>query len=379
MVPALIGEHLLPHLYGFELLPAPYAIAHLKLGSFYAQAGRPLEPGERVGIYLTNTLAAPIDPAAPALPTIGALIAEARSADEVKRETPILVIMGNPPYSESSHNKEHLGALMEAFGFVDGEPLRERNVRPLDDDYLRFFRWSVWKLLEQPHAPRQGVVALVTNRAWLSRPVMRGVRRFALRHFDEIRVLDLHGNQRQWYRDQPDEKVFPKVQVGIAITLFVRYPVRTHDPARVYYRGTQGRVEDKFAYLDGAGLADPEWTEVTPRATNYTLLPREAGDDYDTWPAISDLMPERSPGVISHRDPLSVAYATDELLVKVREFANLAIPDAEIKERYELGENDRWLLHRRRAALGGIVDPALVRPLHFRPHAYPVASAGHQM
>ena len=152
VVPALIREHLLPHLYGFELLPAPYAIAHLKLGSFYAQAGHEPGAGERVRVYLTNTLAAPLNPATARLPLIGDLIAETSSADTVKRDTPLLVIVGNPPYSISSHNKEHLVDLMRDFVATDGR--REQNVRPLDDDYLRFLRWSVWKLLEQAGAPR---------------------------------------------------------------------------------------------------------------------------------------------------------------------------------------------------------------------------------
>jgi len=367
MARPLIADHLLPHLYGFELLPAPYAIAHLKLGSFYEQAGRALEEGERVGIYLTNTLAAPLDPLTAMLPAIGALIAETRSADAVKRDTPLLVILGNPPYSVASHNREHLGDLMAEFAMAGGQPLRERNVRPLDDDYLRFVRWSVWKLLEQEGAPGHGIVALVTNSAYLSRPVMRGVREFLLRKFDEIRVLDLHGNRRDVLRGRPDENVFPPVKVGIAITLFIRHAERVNEPGRVFYRETRGTRTQKFDYLAAATVRDAGWAEVTPQAPTFTFLPREHNADYAAWPALDALMPERSPGVISHRDPLSVGFGSDDLLPKIREFANLEVPDEEVKERYALGENDRWVLHRRRAALGGIVDPGRVKALLFRP------------
>jgi len=367
MVPALIAEHLLPHLYGFELLPAPYAIAHLKLGSFYALAGRQLGEGERVGIYLTNTLAAPLDPVMGFLPTVGALIAETRSADAVKRDIPLLVIIGNPPYSVASHNREHIADLMADFTTVDGKPLGERNVRPLDDDYLRFIRWSVWKLLEQDGAPGQGIIALVTNSSFLSRPVMRGVRRFLLDRFDEIRVLDLHGNRRDVLRGRRDDNVFPPVKVGIAITLLVRRAEPTEGRARVFYRDARGTAEQKFAYLAAASVTDDGWTEVRPQAPRYTFLPRDHSDDYAAWPALDALMPERSPGVISHRDPLSVAFTADELLAKIREFADLAIPDNEVKERYSLAENDRWVLHRRRVALGGIVDGNRVKALMFRP------------
>ena len=367
LVPALIADHLLPHFFGFELLPAPYSIAHLKLGSFYAQAGRPLAGHERVGIFLTNTLADPINPAAPALPTIGALIAEARAADEVKSRTPLLVITGNPPWAVSSSNREHIGPLMADFARVDGEPLGERNVRPLDDDYLRFLRWSVWKLLEQPGAPGQGIIALVTNSSYLSRPLMRGVRKYLLDHFDEAFVLDLHGNRRDVLRGRLDENVFPSVKVGVAITVFVRYPTRTHNPARVFYRETRGRRQEKFDYLDAAKLADTEWAQVTPRAPRWTFLPRDADAAYDAWPSLGALMPTRSPGVITHRDRLSVAFSSDELLAKIRQFTDLEVPDHELKDRYDLGENPRWRLHARRQALGGIVDPALAKPLLFRP------------
>ena len=432
MVPALIGEHLLPHLYGFELLPAPYAIGHLKLGSYFAQKGRPLTATERVQIYLTNTLAAPLDPAVAYLPAIGALIAETRSADEVKRDTPLLVILGNPPYSVASHNKEHLTDLMADFAAVDGEALGERNIRPLDDDYLRFLRWSVWKLLEQDGAPGQGIVALVTNSAFLSRPVMRGVRHFLLDRFDEIRVLDLHGNRRDVMRGRRDDNVFPAVKVAISITLFIRHPAaaattgggattaaattdgtgaatatdaapaaaggrgaraprgrvqrgllpvrpapatpggnggatENAEPTQVFYRGTRGTRAEKFAYLNDASIGDEHWTPVAPKEPNFSFLPREHDPDYASWPSLADLMPEKSPGVISHRDPLSVAFTSAELLVKVRQFADLGIPDDEVKERYDLNDNDRWNLHRRRVALGGLVDPGLSKPLTFRP------------
>jgi len=194
-------------------------------------------------------------------------------------------LLGGWAYSVASHNREHLADLMADFARLDGRPLGERNVRPLDDEYLRFLRWSVWKLLDHPGAAGQGLIALVTNSAFLSRPVMRGVRRFLLDRFDEIRVLDLHGNRRNVFHGRRDENVFRPVKVGISITLFIRYPDRTNDPARVFYRETRGSVPDKFAYLDAANVGDDGWQEVTPAARNYTFLPKEADADYASWPA----------------------------------------------------------------------------------------------
>lgn len=106
---------------------------------------------------------------------------------------------------------------------------------------------------------------------------------------------------------------------------------------------------------------------MTPRAPNLSFLPREHEPTYDSWPSLAELMPESAPGVISHRDPLSVGFAAEDLLPKIRAFADLSVPDDEVKDRYELESSDRWPLHKRRQNFGGIVDPSLVKPLHFRP------------
>ncbi len=371
VIPALIEQHLLPHLYGFELLPAPYAICHLKLGSFYEQNGRPLRPDERANVFLTNTLADPITPTGGVLPAIGALVTETRSADLVKAGVPLLVIIGNPPYSESSHNKEHIGELMAELFTVDGQPLRERNMRPLDDDYLRFLRWSVWKLLEQDGAPRRGVIAMVTNSAFLSRSVTRGVRKFMLDHFDEIWTLDLHGNRRDVMPGRPDFNVFAAVKVGIAITLFIRRTPEHAGPAKVFYRETRGTVADKFQYLAGASLDDAGWAEASPAAPGFSFIPRELHAHYESWPSLEKLMPYKSPGVISHRDPLSIGFDAADVLAKMGRFADISIDDREIHDAYPrrsgLDSNDRWNLHRRRAALAGHADPGKVRSLLYRP------------
>jgi len=371
VIPALIEQHLLPHLYGFELLPAPYAICHLKLGSFYEQNGRPLRPDERANVFLTNTLADPITPTGGVLPAIGALVTETRSADQVKAGIPLLVIIGNPPYAESSHNKEHIPELMADFFRLDGIALKERNTRPLDDDYLRFLRWSVWKLLEQPGAPQRGIITLVTNSSFLSRTVTKGVRKFLLDRFDEIHILDLHGNQRDWFADRVDQKVFPKVQVGIAITALIRRTPQHAGPARVFYRETRGTVSEKFLYLAGASLGDAGWAEASPVAPGFSFIPRELHADYESWPSLEKLMPYRSPGVISHRDPLSTGLDAADVLAKMGRFADLTIEDREIHDAYPkrsgLDSNDRWNLHKRRAALAGHADPGKVRSLLYRP------------
>lgn len=165
----LIREHLLTDFYGFELLAAPYTIAHLKLSSFYSARGYDLAADERVRVYLTNAL----EPhelgendQLSFLPMIRGIVDEANAAGHVKNCVSVLAIVGNPPYERTSHNANpHSNALLDDFYRIGGTRLTERNTGPLQDDYLRFLRWSVWKLLEQDGAPGHGVIGLVTNRA----------------------------------------------------------------------------------------------------------------------------------------------------------------------------------------------------------------------
>lgn len=172
----LIRDHLLPHFYGFELLPAPYAVAHLKLTSFYGQAGYELSDEERVEVYLTNSLELrdAEESQLSMLPSVRGIVEEGRAAGQIKEKVPVLAIIGNPPYDRTSHNSNpHSDALQEDFYVADGVRLRDRNTGPLQDDYLRFIRWAVWKLLEQDGSPGHGVLAFVTNRACVERKLGR--------------------------------------------------------------------------------------------------------------------------------------------------------------------------------------------------------------
>lgn len=343
----LIRDHLLADFYGFELLPAPYVIAHLKLSTFFAGHDYELAPDERVRVYLTNTL----DPHEPAegtqlsfLPTVRGIVEEAKAAGLVKDRVPVLVIMGNPPYERTSHNtNEHSNMLLEDFYRLDGTRLPDRNTGPLRDDYLRFIRWSVWKLLEQPGSPQHGILAFVTNRAWLERKLHRVVRRFLLERFDEIFVFDLHGDQREWFADRVDEKVFKQVQAGIALTVFVKSPQqRTRSKtASVRYREEFGRREEKLASCREASITDDGWLDLTPRSPLWLFVPYEVDPAYETWPSVADLFPLNVVGYQTHRDQLVVAFSESELRERLRRFADPTLPDSEW-EQQDVRSNPDW-------------------------------------
>ena len=237
-----VGKHLLPRLFGFELLMAPYAMAHLKLGMQLAaldmdEAARrewayDFAGDERLGVYLTNTL----DEAAKQTERLklGQYISdEANEAATIKRDDPVMVVLGNPPYSGHSANKGRWisallrgkalnGAATGNYFEVDGQPLGERNPKWLNDDYVKFLRFAQWRIERTGH----GVLAFITNHGYLDNPTFRGMRQSLMQSFDEIHVLNLHGNSKKKERAPEggkDENVFD-IQQGVAIGIFIRRP-----------------------------------------------------------------------------------------------------------------------------------------------------------
>lgn len=352
-VKKLIREHLIPHFFGFELLPAPYAIAHLKLTTFFEQAGFQLENRERIQVLLTNTLEQRDETGHQMLllPMFRGIVEEGRTAGKVKYQTQVLVIVGNPPYDRTSHNRNAFSdRLQEDFFHVDGERIRDRNPAPLRDDYLRFLRWGVWKLMDQPGAPGHGILAFVTNRAFIDRVLHRGVRRFFLQRFDEIYIYDLHGDQREWYRDRVDEKVFKRVQAGIALAVFVKRPGAAGGVATVRYREEFGTRKEKLDRCRGANLDDTGWQTLSPRAPLWLFVPNEVPGEYDTWPSVAQLFPAHVSGVQTHRDQLVVAMSEADLRATLRQFADARVPDSHWTARKVTSTRD-WNLQRAREAL----------------------------
>jgi predicted helicase len=216
-----IRDHILENFYAFELMMAPYAVGHLKMGFFLEELGYRLGQDERFKLYLTNTLEME-ELAESQLPGFSSLAEESHHAGEVKREVPILVILGNPPYSGHSANKgPWIRGLIEDYKEVDGKPLGEKNPKWLQDDYVKFLRFAEWKISQAG----QGVVGMITNHSYLDNPTFRGMRHHLLQTFDEIYVLDLHGNSLKKERSpdgSPDENVFD-IRQGVAIAFFLKY------------------------------------------------------------------------------------------------------------------------------------------------------------
>lgn len=216
-----VRDNLLDRLFGFELLMAPYAIAHLKLGLELQELGYQFKGKQRLGIYLTNTL----DEALKKSELLfGQFVAqEANEASAVKRDTPVMVVLGNPPYSYKSENtSQWISGLVRDYYKFDGQPLNERNPKGLQDDYVKFIRFGQWRI----DRTGSGILAFITNHGYLDNPTFRGMRQSLEKTFDEIYLMDLHGNSKKKEvapDGSPDKNVFD-IQQGVAIAIMVKYP-----------------------------------------------------------------------------------------------------------------------------------------------------------
>ena len=308
-----VKRYLLPRIFGFELLMAPYAVAHFKIAM--QLAGQDLPPelqkdwsydfsgDERLGIYLTNTLEESENPWKDlwGYEIIGK---EAWSASIVKHDMPIMVLVGNPPYSGNSANSSweiikgkkrpnFIGRLIRDYYFVDGRPLGEKNPKWLQDDYVKFIRWGQWRI-ERTGA---GVLAFITNHGYLDNPTFRGMRQQLMKTFDEIYILNLHGNskKRECAPDgSKDENVFD-IQQGVAIGIFIKKPTKAKSTS-IYYADLWGLRENKYSDLLEKDISTTSWQQLQPETPFYLFVPYETNlrSEFDRCVNISEIFKKPS-------------------------------------------------------------------------------------
>jgi predicted helicase len=342
-VRTVLEERVLPNFAGLELMPAPYTIAHVKFALF-ARDQHVRFKDKRARIYLTNTLGDPLE--SPALGGmlslfVGGLVDEAREAERLKNDEPILVIIGNPPWSATSHNKQpQIERLFAAWKTVDGKPINDARIA-LNDDYLKFLRWAVWKLLKQDHAAGRGIIAFVTNHAFINGRIHRGVRKALLDAFDDIYVFNVQGNRRNAVKAVPDENVFPPVKQGVAMTVLVRRATTSPPAGRVHYREMRGKRAEKYAAATAARLGDSDWRPITPTAPYYSFA-ADTDDRFAAWPSVPAVFPTSASGVQSSRDDLVADLTAAPIEDRMRLIADPSQSDAELKEQLGIRENQRW-------------------------------------
>ncbi|GAA8124458.1 DNA methyltransferase [Helicobacter pylori] len=386
-------QNLLKQFYGFEYLIAPYAIAHLNLSrAFKEEFKKPLKEDDVLKIILTNTLIQPSEIVAyrglqPIFET------ELKSAQEIKKDENILIITGNPPYSGASSNEglfewevkatygiepefqtieiekkvkltDKIKALLSSIQIqkqgdksvknTNKDALKklkqiyskyklqnEQNPKWILDDYVKFMRFAQNKIESLGH----GLFGFISNNAFLDNPTFRGLRRSLLECYDELYILNLHGNARKKEKTPQgadDENVF-NIKQGVSINLFVKKAQITKQ--KIHYYDVYGERAEKYAFLAQNDLNSIEWLELNPRNPFYLLLPLETrlSDEYEQGFSVKDMFQVGGTGICSKRDHVVFHKKKESLLELLKDFSTLE--PSELRRKYDIGDDSRdWRL-----------------------------------
>ncbi|MGR3984146.1 MAG: N-6 DNA methylase [Gammaproteobacteria bacterium] len=333
-----VRADLLPRLHGFEVLMAPYVMAHLKLEMVLRETG--FEFGkERARVFLTNTLEKPEALGETLFGFTEWLRNEGREADFIKRDTPVMVVIGNPPYLGESKNKgKWILGLLKNYKKEPGgeEKLKERNSKWINDDYVKFIRYGQHYI----DRTREGVLAYISNHGFLDNPTFRGMRWSLLQSFDQIYIVDLHGNAKKKGiapDGSKDENVFD-IKQGVSINLFVKTgKKKSGAPARLFHFDLYGKRESKYAFLYERGLAQVQFAELTPSAPQYFFVPKDYAlqADYKKGFSVSTLFPVNSVGIVTACDHFTIHRTPEELQAAISAFRKL--DDEAARAKFSLG------------------------------------------
>ena len=313
--PSYVHHDLLPRLFGFELMMAPYTIAHLKLSMALKETGflyfNETRSGKaRLGIYLTNSLeGANRQPELLAFDFGASIAEEAKEASKIKNENPIMVVVGNPPYSVSSSNK---GEWITELTKVYKENLNERNIQPLSDDYIKFIRFAEHFIEKN----KKGIVAMITNNSFLDGIIHRQMRKHLLETFDDIYILDLHGNSKKKEKapdGSKDENVFD-IQQGVSINIFVRRNTDKKNLGKVFHSDLYGTRKEKFDVLNKSDLNSIRWKELEYSDPYYFFVPKDFSleEEYLKGISIAELFTVNTSGIKTHKDSELVGFKNFE-------------------------------------------------------------------
>ena len=334
--------------FGFELMPAPFVAAHLQVGLALQELDAPLadDGGERAGIFLTNALTGWEPRTTKPLP-FPELEEERDRAERVKREAPVLVVLGNPPYNGFAGM-----AVDEERALSDAYRTTRRARRPegqgLNDLYVRFFRMAERRIAERTG---RGVVCFISNYSWLDGLSFTGMRERYLEAFDAVRIDNLHGDRivSEYAPDgRTSETVFalqgqsPGIKVGVGIALLSKSGDRASAGARLLYRDFhQARAGDRrqamLESLDAPDIDSGYSVLEPPLRLGLPFKPMAVSDAWFDWPALPDLFPTSFPGVNTSRDGFLVDIDLDRLKARVGDWFDPALSHEEIARRYPSG------------------------------------------
>jgi predicted helicase len=328
-----VETHLLPRLNGFELLMASYAMAHLKLDLLLTETGYKPTRDQRFRVYLTNSL----EESHPDTGTLFAnwLSTEANEANQIKRDTPVMCVIGNPPYSGESANKgEWIMNLMEDYKKEPGgkEKLKERNPKWINDDYVKFLRYGQYFIEKNG----SGVLAFINPHGFLDNPTFRGMRWNLLKTYDKIYTIDLHGNsnkQESAPDGSADINVFD-IQQGVSINIFIKTGNKKSDKlGKLFHFDLYGKREMKYDFLNTKSLASIAYNELLSSPPNYFFVSRdlEKQKQYDKGFSVIELFPLNNIGVVTSNDAILINDNRIELIKNVEKFYSIIADNSLIR------------------------------------------------
>ena len=376
-----VSDKLLKNIFGFELLMAPYAVAHLKLGLLLQELDYKFESDERLGVYLTNTL----EEAAKKTEVFFEkwIADEANAASDIKRDKPIMVILGNPPYRGISANRgKWITELLRSYRIVDGEPLGEKKVW-LKNDYVKFIRFAQWRIDRTGY----GILGFITDHSYLDSPTFRGMRQSLMSSFSNVSILNLHGNQKRREKapDGSDDNNVFDIKQGTAISFFSKRggPSATD----IQYADLWGKKKDKYDWLRKSDVSDTRGETLKPRRPFFGFRPAgsKREPEYLRGYKITDIFAIGSNGVQTSRDDLVVAFDKHTLENRIRAFADPRKTTDEVRSEFfkDKGDDDHlpgdtevWSVPEARKALQETkgwersIIPYLYRPFDERSIVY---------
>jgi len=365
-----VSDHLIPRLNGFELLMASYAMAHLKLDILFAETGyKPIQE-QRLRIFLTNSLEEYYKDAGTLFSSW--LSNEANLASQIKRDTPVMVVLGNPPYSGESQNKgKWIMDLMEDYKTEPGgkEKLDEKNSKWINDDYVKFLRFGQYFIEKN----KSGILAYINPHGFLDNPTFRGMRWSLLKTFDKIYTIDLHGNNKKREKcpdGSPDENVFDIMQ-GVSINLLIKTGKKKNDElGKVYHYDLFGKREIKYNYLLENSFKKILYEEVQESPPNYffNCKSNKGKYKYDLGLSLVELFKCNGVGITTAHDEFVINDSKTQLLKRFIEFKNTE-PNADVlHKKFNVKIKDGWNILYGWKNIQNISDlSGFIQPISYRP------------
>ena len=338
----MVRKYFLNNIYGFELMFVPYIVAHLKLSYILKSKNYLLKEDEKLNIFLTNTLDLSQATFNLEMPLL-LLEEECEKSREIKQKEDILVIIGNPPYNNKSKNRdEKILELLKSYK----EGLDEKKIN-LDDDYIKFIRFAQWKLLEQNRnenlfqQSKKGILSFITNNSFIWGRTHRKMRKSLYESFDEIYILNLHGGKGD---DKRDKNIFD-IQVGVCISIFVKYPEYKEEKKVYYYSTTEDNIfsrEDKLKFLDENNYKSIDWKILDVKEPYYWFIDKDlSNEEYEenkNFLKIDEIFQKLISGIDTNIDKVTIHFDFNSLRKILKDFKKLS--EKEIKEKYNIDDTN---------------------------------------